>query len=80
MNRDGRPDIIAGSVEQANAVYFNLGASGGFRKVPFGEAKPDMATYGLAIGDVNKDGYPDIAVARTGAPSGIFISTPVRTK
>jgi hypothetical protein len=42
----------------------------------FGEASPDVLTYGLAIGDVNKDGYLDIVVARTGAPSGIFYSSP----
>ncbi len=80
MNRDGRLDIVAGNVEQANDVYFNLGAGGAFRKVPFGEAKADLASYGLAIGDVNKDGYPDIAIARTGGPSGIFISAPFHGK
>jgi hypothetical protein len=45
------------------------------QRVEFGEAGRGIATYGLAIADVDKDGYPDIAVARTGAASGIFFST-----
>jgi hypothetical protein len=31
-----------------------------------------------AIGDLDKDGWPDIAVARSGAPNVIYFSTGVR--
>lgn len=74
MNRDGKPDIIAGNTGRPNAVFFNDGTGARFERVEFGEAGRDTATYGLAIADIDGDGYPDVAVARTGSPSGIFFS------
>ena len=74
MNRDGKPDIVGGNVGKPNVVFFNEKDGGGFQRVEFGEAGENAATYGLAVADIDKDGYPDIAVARTGASSGIFFS------
>jgi hypothetical protein len=78
MNRDSSPDIVAGNVGRPNVVFFNEKDGRRFQRLEFGEGTDDAATYGLAIGDVDKDGYPDIAVARTGARSGIFFSSPRR--
>lgn len=75
MNRDGKPDIIGGNVDRPNVVFFNERDGTSFQRLEFGEAGGGIATYGLAVGDMNGDGYPDIAVARTGASSGIFFST-----
>jgi hypothetical protein len=35
--------------------------------VAFGDEKG--SAYGFAIGDINKDGFADIALARSGAPN-----------
>jgi hypothetical protein len=39
--------------------------------MPFGDAKG--SAYGFAIGDLNKDGVPDIALARSGAPNVLYL-------
>jgi hypothetical protein len=80
MNRDGKPDIVGGNVGKPNAVFFNEKDGTSFGRVEFGDANAGSATYGLAIADVDKDGYPDIAVARTGADSGIFFSSEFRAE
>src|SRR5262245_29121940 len=83
LNGDGHLDIVAGNLDQADAVYFNDGRGKSFRVVRFGGAErgslnaganTSFATYGLAIGDIDGDGYPDIVVARTGGPSAIYFS------
>src|SRR5262249_17851121 len=83
LNRDGHLDIVAGNLDQADAGYFNEGRGKSFRVVRFCEAgrrkskagvNNGFATYGLAIGDIDGDGYPDIVVARTGGPSAIYFS------
>ena len=32
----------------------------------------DCATYGVAVGDLNGDGFPEIVTANSGAPNGVF--------
>jgi hypothetical protein len=34
------------------------------------------AVYGVAIGDLDGDGWPDIAAARSDAPNGIWFGGP----
>ncbi len=65
------------------------GAGRKFTLVPFGgkqgESSPPSqgaarqgtpgAVYGLAIGDVNGDGSPDIVAARSGAPSMLYLNS-----
>ncbi|MBL8179430.1 MAG: VCBS repeat-containing protein [Bryobacterales bacterium] len=75
MNKDGKPDIVQGSEEGANFVHFQTG-SRQFRAVSFGEGKG--TTYGVAIGDLDGDGFPDIAAARSAVASAMFFSSPVR--
>jgi len=47
-----------------------------FAAVPFGDGSG--TPYGTAIGDLNKDGWPDIAVARSGAANVVYFSSGVR--
>jgi len=41
--------------------------------VSFGDAKGTV--YGFAVGDLDEDGWPDIAVARSDAPNVVFFSS-----
>jgi hypothetical protein len=38
------------------------------------------AVYGLAVGDFDRDGWPDIAAARSAAPNAVWFSAPVPRK
>jgi hypothetical protein len=57
-------------------VYFNDGSGRSFTPVYFGDDKG--AAYGIAIGDLDGDGWPDIALARSGAPNVAYFSSGVR--
>ncbi len=86
LDLDGDPDIVVANVGGRNAVYFNRSgggdegrgpgdAAGGasaaaFREIRFG--CEDCATYGVAVGDLNGDGFPEIVTANSGAPNGVF--------
>jgi hypothetical protein len=53
-------------------VYFNDGTGRHFTAAPFGDAKG--TAYGFAIGDLNRDGRPDIAMARSDAPNVVYFA------
>jgi hypothetical protein len=72
MNRDGHADIVIGYIAAPASVFFNDGTGRRFIEVPFGDARGDA--YGFALGDLNDDRYPDIAVARSGAPNVMYFS------
>ena len=65
-------DIIIGNVQAQNAAFFNDGTGERFVAVLFGSA--DDITYGVAVGDVNADGFPDIGVANSDGLNGIYIN------
>jgi hypothetical protein len=73
LNRDERPDIIVGYVEQPGSVYFNTGHGRTFHEVPWNDGKGTV--YGLAFADFDGDGWPDIVAARSDAPNAIWFST-----
>jgi hypothetical protein len=78
MNRDKRPDIVVGNFEAPGVVYFNLGTgkTPTFSGTLWGDGKG--ATYGVAVGDLDGDSWPDIVGARSDAPNGIWFNVPVR--
>lgn len=80
LDRNGTVDIVVGHDNAVGAVHFNDGARAGsplrFTAVPWNDGKG--AVYGLAIGDLDGDGWPDIAAARSDAPNGIWFSDPAR--
>lgn len=78
LDRDGATDLVVGYDRAVGTVHFNAGAGAALRftTVPWNDGKG--AVYGLAIGDLNGDGWPDIAAARSDAPNGVWFSGPSR--
>ena len=82
FNGDGREDIAIATVCFGNtrddvAVFFGNG-DGSFQDPYYYATGSTLGANGLAVGDFNSDGYPDLAVAEdtlvilNGSPSGIF--------
>ena len=57
-----------------STVYFNDGSGRHYSTVGFGDGKGDA--YGFAIADIDQDGLPDIAVARSDAPNVVYFGQP----
>jgi len=80
LNRDGRPDIVVGRQEAPGSIFFNLG--GGklprFHETFWNDAKGSV--YGVAIGDLDGDGWPDIVAARSDAPNAVWFNGPAIRK
>ena len=78
LNRDGKLDLVVGRQEARGSIFFNHSS---VKKFAFGEASwGDGAgtVYGLALGDLDGDGWPDIVAARSEAPNAIWFSGPAR--
>jgi hypothetical protein len=74
LNHDGKPDIIVGNVNAPSVAYLNNGSGHSFAPVQFGD--DNGTVYGFAIGDLDKDGWMDIAAARSGAPNIVYFGGP----
>jgi hypothetical protein len=80
LNRDGRTDIVvgvagSGSSASAGVDTFTQDARGGYTTASLGTIGfPES----IAVGDINGDGFPDIATANAGSAPGsvtVFLST-----
>jgi hypothetical protein len=80
LDRDGKLDLVVGRQAARGTVFFNRS---GAKKLSFDETTwgdGQGAVYGLALGDLDGDGWPDIAAARSDAPNAVWFSGPVRRK
>jgi len=80
LNRDGRPDIVVGRQEARGSIFFNLGGDKlpRFDEAPWNDGKGSV--YGVAIGDLDGDRWPDIAAARSDAPNAVWFNGPAIRK
>ena len=66
LNGDGRPDLLAGGDPEPGRAWFYPGEFGMFPSEPaqdvLGDQGPHWGTWGENIGDLNNDGYSDVAV------------------
>jgi hypothetical protein len=62
VNKDGNADIITTNLDGANvSVLLGYGA-GGFREAPGSPFACGPKPFAVAVGDVNQDGNPDLAI------------------
>jgi hypothetical protein len=76
---DGRPDVVVGTADRVRVLVNNTTLGANVASLPdgfnVGQATGLVSVGGVAAGDLNGDGRPDIAVADIGGPLGIFLNT-----
>lgn len=79
LDRDGVADIVIGNDQLPGVVLFGRG---GGRALRFARAAWNDglgSVYAIAVADLDGDGWPDIAAARSDAPNAIWFNGPVTT-
>jgi hypothetical protein len=76
VNRDGTLDIVVGNDNSPGLLLFNQGKGKQLQFVTTAWNDGKGAVYGVAVGDLDGDGWPDIAAARSDAPNGIWFNGP----
>ena len=69
---------MVGNYEAPGSIFFQngIGEKMTFQETHWGDGKG--VVYGLAIGDLDADGWPDIAAARSDAPNAVWFNGPTR--
>jgi FG-GAP-like repeat len=74
LNKDAAADIVVGAAEGPGTIFFNAGKETPmrFESARWNDGKGTV--YGVAIGDLDGDSWPDLAVARSEAPNAVWFS------
>lgn len=70
LNGDGMDDIVTTNTEGNNATVLIANGKGGFDEAVGSPFKCGDNPFGLAIGDINKDGKPDLAIINSPGSMG----------
>jgi len=74
-NSDGHPDLAISGFGTENTIYLNNGTDDPFKGVSGISIGSQDTAYAPAFGDVNGDGFPDMAVANTNhVPSRLYLT------
>jgi hypothetical protein len=81
VNGDGKPDLVVGGFSghpedsSADGVSILLGdGAGGFRLLPSSPFAAGRTPVSVAVGDLNGDGVPEIAVANMAGDTATILS------
>jgi hypothetical protein len=75
VNADGHPDLAIAGFNAPNMVYLNNGTASPFNGVSGIAIGTGDVAYVAALGDVNGDGFPDMAVANSNnVPSRLYLT------
>jgi VCBS repeat protein len=62
LNKDGKPDIVTTNFEGGNITVLLADGKGGFKEATGSPFDSNKQPFAVAIGDLNGDGIPDLAV------------------
>lgn len=65
LNGDGKPDIVSPNLEGDNVTILLGDGKGGFRQPPGSPFPSGDSPFNVAVGDVNADGIPDLAIVNS---------------
>jgi hypothetical protein len=75
VNADGHPDLAIAGFNSPNLVYLNNGTANPFKGATAVNVGTQDESFFVAFGDVNGDGFPDMAVANSNhIPSRLYLT------
>ena len=72
LDGDGHPDLVTLNSDSLDVSVLHGDGAGGFAPPSATSIGPDARPFGLAVGDLDGDGRPDVAVANAGSDGSMF--------